>query len=408
MTFRLLLLLCTISTLSFAQTNIGLVAYYTFDGNLNDQTGNTSNTGIAVGTPAYTCGVSGQALLLDGANDQVRIQNSASVSGEFDREDFTVSFYFKPVGQNGTQYLISKRDTSCANARRFFVRYVPNSRTLNTVLAQDEDKDVNLLHVVNNQQCWQHVAVVRDDTRVFVYINGELQSSLGTASRINLEAEGPLYIGGSECIGGIETPFSGMIDEVRVYNRALDDDEVAELYQAPDAILNPDEVVFLGSSVQIELSGTCGTSFNWVPGTDVASPTDAEPVITPSTPGIYTYYLQINDPSTTCTALDSLRLTVVDPNTLPCQAALPKAFTPNLDNLNDNYGLSNPIAITDMISFEIFDRWGALVFSTNSPFERWDGTFRGEAVNPGIFLWRVSYRCSGEEVVDTGTVTVLR
>ena len=221
MAFRLLFILCWFSLAVTAQTSIGMVAHYTFEGNLNDVTGNTSNAGIAVGTPAYSCGVFGQALLLDGANDQVRIPNTASVAGEFDREDFTVAFYFKPIGLNGTQYLISKRDTSCANARKFFVRYVPNSRTINTFLAQDADKDANLLTVANNLACWQHLAIVRLDNRVFVYLNGQLRSNLGTASRINLETQGPLYIGGSDCIGGVETPFSGLIDDVRIYRRAL-------------------------------------------------------------------------------------------------------------------------------------------------------------------------------------------
>ena len=105
-----------------AQTTVGLVAYYGFNGDFIDLTGNTSNTGIAVGTPTFSCGVAGQAVLLDGANDQIRIPNSANVAGEFDREDFTISFYFKSVGLNGTQYLFSKRDTSCMNPREISVR----------------------------------------------------------------------------------------------------------------------------------------------------------------------------------------------------------------------------------------------------------------------------------------------
>ena len=85
-----------------------------------------------------------------------------------------------------------------------------------------------------------------------------------------------------------------------------------------------------------------------------------------------------------------------------------KAFTPNRDNLNDTYGLSNPFAINDLISFEIFDRWGGIVFRTNDPFAKWDATYKNEAVNPGVFLWRVAYRCDGEEINETGTVTVIR
>lgn len=408
MTLRILCLLLLFTGTLHTQTTVGLVAHYAFDGDLIDLTGNTSNTGIAVGTPDFSCGVLGQAILLDGANDQVRIPNTANIAGEFDREDFTVSFYFKPVGINGTQYLFSKRDTACTNPRQFSIRYVPGSRTLSTLLAQDEDKDVNIINLVNNQSCWQQLTVVRENLRVKVYLNGEFQSSLGTASRVNLETEGAMFIGGSDCIGGIETPFSGLIDEVRIYNRALDDDEVSGLYGFPDKILTNDTIIFQGSNLQVELSNTCGTSFNWTPADNVMNPDDAEPIIDAVTPGSFTYYVQISDQVSTCVALDSFRLTVVDPNTLPCKAALAKAFTPNRDNLNDTYGLSNPFAMNDFISLEIFDRWGGVVFTTNDPFAKWDGTYKNEAVNPGVFLWRVAYRCDGEETNETGTVTVIR
>lgn len=408
MTLRILTFIFLLTGALQAQTTVGLVAYYGFNGDFIDQTGNTSNTGIAVGTPTFSCGVAGQAVLLDGANDQIRIPNTASIAGEFDREDFTISFYFKPVGLNGTQYLFSKRDTACTDPREISIRYVPGSRTLSTVLAQDEDKDVNIINLVNNQSCWQQLTVVRENLRVKVFLNGIFKSDLGTASRINLETEGALFIGGGDCLGGIETPFSGLIDEMRIYNRALEDNEVLGLYAAPDKILTSDTIVFQGNSLQVELNSTCGTNFNWMPTNNVMNPDDAEPVIDAVTPGNFVYYVQISDQVSTCVALDSFRLTVVDPNTLPCKVAMPKAFTPNLDNLNDSYGLSNPFAITDMESFEIFDRWGGIVFSTNDAFAKWDATFRGEAVNPGVFLWRVVYRCDGEEVIDTGTVTVLR
>ncbi len=106
-------LLCFALLLSFnilsAQTNVGLVAYYPFDGNYQDATGNTANTGVTEGTPEFRCGVLNEAVLLDGAADLVYIPNGQNVNSEFDTEDFSVSFYFKPIGINGQQYLISKR-----------------------------------------------------------------------------------------------------------------------------------------------------------------------------------------------------------------------------------------------------------------------------------------------------------
>lgn len=410
MSFRLLLLsFLTLSAFALsAQTNVGLEAYYSFDNDLIDRTGNTSNTGQEVGTLTYSCGVSGEAILLDGANDQVRILNSARISDEFDTEDFSLSFYFKPVGINGTQYLFSKRDTACANARKITVTYTPSARLLTTTLDQDELKGLTINTIVDNTVCWQHYTLVRKDNKVDVFLNAEHAGTNGTASRINLETAGPIYIGGGECLGGIETPFAGLMDEVRIYNRALNDDEVKGLYAAPDKIVTSDTIVFLGTSFDVKVGASCGDSFSWTPTTSVDMPTDIEPIIYADDVGEFTYTLEVRDQVSTCVASDSMRVIVVDPNTLPCEVALAKAFTPNLDGLNDTYGISNPYAINNLVSFEIFDRWGAKVFTTDNSFDQWDATFKDERVDPGVFLWQVVYICDGVEKSESGTVTVLR
>ncbi|MCB0639118.1 MAG: gliding motility-associated C-terminal domain-containing protein [Lewinella sp.] len=408
MTFRLIFLLWCAGAALQAQTTIGLVAHYRFDGDFTDATGNTGNTGIPLGTPEFVCGVDGQAVLLDGGNDQVRVPVGAGVNREFDTEDFTVSFYFKSVGFDGIQYLLSKRDTACADPRKFYLRYVPNARTFNAFLAQDEEKDAEVIRSINNFSCWQHIVLVRDGLRVKLYLNGRFIGEDGTASRVDIETPGDLYIGGSTCLTGVERPFAGLIDEMRIYNRALDEDEITGLFLRPDQILTNDTIMFLNTALQIDLANTCGTSFLRTPDTDVMLPTDAEPIIDPSEAGQRTYYVQISDQVSACVATDSVQVTVIDPDELPCEAFLPRAFTPNGDNLNDTYGISNPYAIEELLSFEIFDRWGGQVFYTEDPFERWDATFHGDKVMPGVFLWRVRYRCDGAEQVKSGNVTVLR
>ncbi|MEO0338295.1 MAG: gliding motility-associated C-terminal domain-containing protein, partial [Bacteroidota bacterium] len=105
----------------------------------------------------------------------------------------------------------------------------------------------------------------------------------------------------------------------------------------------------------------------------------------------------------------SIRITVVDPNTLDCsQAYLPTAFTPNDDGLNDTYGLSNPFAIQNLLSFEIFDRWGSRVFASVDPFQRWDGSFKNQELNPGVFRYKVRFVCNGEELENFGTLMLMR
>jgi|APTNR8051073442_1049403.scaffolds.fasta_scaffold01124_4 gliding motility-associated-like protein len=402
------LMICLLAGLS-AQTDVGLVAHYAFDGNLNDKTGSTANTGAPGGTPTFNCGIVGDALELDGASDEVRILGVNNVNREFDTEDFTISFYFKPVSTNGIQYLVSKRNISCNDTGVFYIRYVPATRTLNAFLGQDAAKRVNLITTINNTACWQHVTLVRDDRRVRLYVNTEFATDLGSASRVDISSPGDLVIGGSDCRATNETTFGGLIDDVRIYNRALREPEIRSLFFFPDQILTPDTLIFLGNAVDIDLGPSCGANFNWSPPQDVNSPIEDEPTITPTASGDFIYNLAISDAVSACVATDSIRIRVIDPATLDCDSLyLPRAFTPNDDGLNDTYGISNPYAVQNLISFEILDRWGGRVFYTEDPFARWDGTFQGTLLNPGVLLYRVRYECNGVTRLAAGNVTVVR
>jgi len=127
--------------------------------------------------------------------------------------------------------------------------------------------------------------------------------------------------------------------------------------------------------------------------------------------GRQVYTVRITDAESNCVAVDSIAFQVIDPSTLDCaNVFLPKAFTPNGvgPSANETFGISNPFAIPELLSFEIYDRYGTRMFQTTDVFEKWDGTFKGERVLPGPVVWRVVYRCEGEELVVSGSVMVLR
>ncbi len=410
---RLLLVFSLLCPLALtAQSPLGLTAYYPFESNPGDASGDATNLGVPQGVVDYDCGVMGQAVLLTSAGDYLRIPGGASnnVNREFDDEDFTVSLYFKPLATSGTQYLVSKRDTACANPAYFYVRYLPATRTV-TASLQQEGEAVSLDYAIDNAACWQHLVLVRDNTRLRLFINGRAVGSATTADRIDVDNSGDLLLGSSTCLSVGEQSFTGLLDEVRIYGRALSTEEVGELYLFPDRILTVPTPLFLGQSVDISLNSNCGTSFSWTPTAGVESPTEAEPTITPGSPGTQTYYVDIDDGRGFCVARDSIVLEVIDPDSLDCrQVFVPKAFTPNGigPEANETFGIANPYAVGELLSFEVYDRYGGQVFRTTDPRQRWDGTFRGEPVNPGVMLWRAVYRCDGEELRQTGSVTILR
>ncbi len=403
-------ILCSIAVLAVsAQTTEGLVAYYNFnDLTTNDQTGSGSN-GQSINTPTYTCGVDGAGLRLDGTTDEVLFLGS--ISNYFENDDLTFSFFMHPTAVLNplvTQTIFSKVET-CGDENYFFIRYSPTANSVSVEMSESVTKRVVLTANLDSGNCWQHVTVLRRGTTVMLYINGVLRETGTTLSRIDMSNNAVLHLAGGNCVGVIDNPYGGVVDDFRVYERALDDDEVEGLYTPliPDNIITSDTTVFLGNDVQIVSGNTCAEIITWSPIDDLDNALIANPLISPQQTGVY--YVNFSNVELGCEATDSIRITVIDPADLDCtKAFLPNAFTPNGDGRNDTYGISNPYAVSDLVSFEIFDRWGARVFLTTDSMEQWDGRFKGQPLNPGVLLYKLIYRCKGEEIVDLGSLSIIR
>ncbi len=82
-------------------------------------------------------------------------------------------------------------------------------------------------------------------------------------------------------------------------------------------------------------------------------------------------------------------------------------FSPNSDGMNDIlHLLGNSI---DELTFSIYDRWGEKVFETTDATVGWDGTFKGKAMNIGVFVYFAKGKFkNGEEFDKSGNVTLLR
>ncbi len=391
-----------------AQTPIitdGLIAYYSFDNcDAFDDTENGSD-GIIVGTPNCVCGVSGNALEFDGINDHILFLGL--VNNYFNTDNFSVSFYFKAFGSPLTQDILSKRE-NCGPDNAFSVDYRPNLGTISADLSEDFDKQSSSNGRLDFNNCWQHAVIVRKAGRTRLYLNG-IEAAIGTAiSRVDIENNAVLALADSPCVGSTVNRFKGYIDELTVYSRDLLEDEVQLLYLSPDKIGNSDTLIYLGQSMEATVSNTCVTEFSWTPIDGVDDPTIENPIITPTQTTTYTVEM-IDDNG--CRARDSVLVTVLDPSTLSCDDIfVPKAFTPNGigPSSNETVGISNPYALDELVSFEIFDRWGGKVFMTENAFDQWDGKMSGKDLNPGVFLYKMEYKCSGANKTKFGSITLIR
>ena len=411
MIFRIIatITLCLSITCSIFAQNVddGLVAHFPFDGYpIIDKSGN-NNKAIMNGDTTLGCGVEGNSIRFDGLTTGALFIGS-SLFDNFKTGPFSVSFYFKPSNQvgNATLDILSKRG-GCNSDSVFAIRYTPVSNQISVELSENVNNRSIIVQRLDFNRCWQHICVVREFQRVALYVNGRLAQTVFSSKRVNITNAAALRIAGSPCLTTTDRRFAGFLDELRIYNRPLSDDEVGLLFRSPDRIANKDTIMFLGSSINVNSTNTCAKDFKWTPAADVDSPLVAKTVIKPTRGGTFKYVLTMKEAQ--CTAIDTLKVTVIDPATLDCNKIfLPKAFTPNGDGLNDYFFISNPYAITDLLDFEILDAWGGRMFYSTDKFEKWDGTFGGKTLNPGVYVWKARFDCKGETKSNFGSVTIIK
>ncbi len=164
------------------------------------------------------------------------------------------------------------------------------------------------------------------------------------------------------------------------------------------------DTIYKGQSSHIFSTSLPGVTYAWSPAAGLDYPFSNNPLATPlqST----TYYLTITD-SYGCKFVDSVRIFVKEVFCRDPFVYVPNAFTPNADNLNDNlmvYGV-----IIEDLSFSVYDRWGEKLFETTDQKQGWNGTFKGKACDPGVYVFQLNARCFDQSVYkNKGNVTLLR
>ncbi|MBX9784471.1 MAG: gliding motility-associated C-terminal domain-containing protein [Chitinophagaceae bacterium] len=93
--------------------------------------------------------------------------------------------------------------------------------------------------------------------------------------------------------------------------------------------------------------------------------------------------------------------------------ALPNAFSPNGDGINDSFEIKpfiNPNTVIHSFLIRIYNRWGQLVFESNSVFKSWDGTTKkGNKVPADTYAYTIFIQTSlKDEFRHKGSITLIR
>lgn len=202
--------------------NAGLsgVSYWSFDEGSGDTAadGVGSNDAALVGDPTWTDGYSGQALQFDGTDDYV----DAGASVLDTASDYSVSAWVKFDDFNGFQTVVSQ---DAASDSAFFLQYSGADDRLAFSTSE--------LRALDNEPPetgrWYHMVGVMENyrNRMKLYVDGDLVASEPYDG--NLASNGNTVIARGK-FGGNQVDFTnGVIDEVRVFEKALSADEVSEL-----------------------------------------------------------------------------------------------------------------------------------------------------------------------------------
>ncbi len=208
-------------------SNRELRVYYSFD-NEKDKSGNFHDAQLAH-SATIAQGISGgQGLVLDGTAESYVTIPSKALEG---LEDYTISAWIKPDVKDNTQRVF---DFGTGTGRYMFLTpyYGKNHlRGAITAGSYDYEKGVSVDVDIETGR-WTHVVMMQEGDTMRIYIDGELSGETENVTLDPYEIEYIIpycYIGKSMWSG--DKYFKGAIDEFRLYDYALTEEEVKELFE---------------------------------------------------------------------------------------------------------------------------------------------------------------------------------
>jgi len=233
----------------------GLVAYYPFNGNANDESGNGNHgTEDGVTLTQDRFGNPDSAYLFDGIDDKIRINDSDSL--DFGYSDYTIAAWIK-TDSKYVGRIFSKGSSSCWPGYMMRTGGPPGDEG-SRIWLENASGGCRIQfygNTVINDNEWHFVAGVVDrDVGATIYVDGEFdaQQILDTTAYDFSTNRNPMI--GYNDVGNYREPFDGVIDEVRLYNRALTEAEILELFNETSANTPPTIDAINGPAEPVALS----------------------------------------------------------------------------------------------------------------------------------------------------------
>jgi hypothetical protein len=204
---------------SQSEPSITPVGHWRFDegsGTSTKDASGTGNNGILMNGATWRTGKSGSAIFLDGVDDFVKVSST-----NFSPSQGTLTLWVNPISQTAKPRYIFGHTSIPAYSNRIQLYTDDTQGHLDAGLGSNHANGLNIQQLQLNS--WHHVALTWSSGTYAVYVNGS-QRTTGTYS--GLTSLGTYaHIGGSGLDSKPEA-WSGLIDDVKIWNRALDSTEI--------------------------------------------------------------------------------------------------------------------------------------------------------------------------------------
>lgn len=181
---------------------------------------------------------------------------------------------------------------------------------------------------------------------------------------------------------------------------------VPEPVNAAVTIYPQDTTIQIGQTVQLFSSfspypTSAITSYTWSPSTGLSCTDCPNPIALPY--DRKTEYVLTITYNNHCVVTASATVFVEGAP----EVFIPNSFTPNGDGNNDVFKVYGEHIM--MLEMDLFNRWGEKVCTISSPYDGWDGTYKGLLQNPGVYVYNAAITfLNGKKIQRTGSVTLMR
>ena len=211
-----------------SQPSNGLIAYYTFDGDYQDHSGNNN-----LGTGYNTIFVSdrfnnnGNSIFFNGINSYVSIPNSISLSAPAVTNKISISLWFFLEQSFDIHNPFLTKSNESSGIISYALNYCYCSGNGGNLIDLFIGGTSNNLFYSFNLQQWYHLVVTYDEQKIKYYVNSILVGEIPFVGNI-LSNDLPLELGRN--VPGTTEYYHGRLDDVRIYSRDLSQTEISDLY----------------------------------------------------------------------------------------------------------------------------------------------------------------------------------